>query len=151
LSITIGGLDILQIIRVVAAFFVTYVVAKVFTKVLGKVFERTPFPEQVEGSIVRVSKYVIYAIGFFVVISLIGVDLTSVVLGLGAFSIAISFATSNIIQNLVSGVLVIGDRAFAFRSFLASSTSSLAALHLSCRSHASEPERRTLSTYSGFM
>ena len=41
-----------------------------------------------------------------------GVDLTSVLLGLGAFSIAISFATSNIIQNLVSGLIVLGEKAF---------------------------------------
>ena len=45
-------------------------------------------------------------------ISLLGVDLTSLIVGLGAFSIAISFATSNIIQNFVSGVLVLSDRAF---------------------------------------
>lgn len=38
--------------------------------------------------------------------------LTSLVVGLGAFSIAISFATSNIIQNFVSGILVLSDRAF---------------------------------------
>jgi len=34
----------------------------------------------------------------------LGVDLTSLLLGLGVFNIAISFATSNIIQNLVSGL-----------------------------------------------
>jgi len=112
LSITIAGLDILQVVEVFVGLFVTYLVARVFSKILEKIFEKTPFPEQVEKGIARTSKYVIYLIGFFVIISLIDVDLTSVVVGLGAFSIAISFATSNIIQNLVSGFLVIGDRAF---------------------------------------
>jgi len=46
------------------------------------------------------------------VVGVLGVDLTSVLLGLGAFSIAISFATSNIIQNLVSGLIVLGEKAF---------------------------------------
>lgn len=41
-----------------------------------------------------------------------GVDLTSLLLGLGAFSIAISFAISNIIQNSVSGLIVLGEKAF---------------------------------------
>jgi small-conductance mechanosensitive channel len=112
LSITVGGLDILQIVKVVVALFITYVVARIVSKTLEKVFEKTPFPEQIERSIVRVSKYVVYIIGFFAIISLTGVDLTSLLVGLGAFSIAISFATSNIIQNLVSGILVIGDREF---------------------------------------
>jgi small-conductance mechanosensitive channel len=35
-----------------------------------------------------------------------------VIVGLGAFSIAISFAMSNIIQNFVSGIIVQSDRAF---------------------------------------
>jgi small-conductance mechanosensitive channel len=55
---------------------------------------------------------VVYVVGVFVVISLLGVDLTTLIVGLGAFSIAISFAMSNVIQNFVSGILVLGDRAF---------------------------------------
>jgi len=47
-----------------------------------------------------------------VIVSFPGFDLSSVIVGLGAFSIAISFATSTIIQNLVSGILVQADKAF---------------------------------------
>ena len=53
-----------------------------------------------------------YIIGLFVIIGFLGVDLTSLLLGLGAFSIAISFATSTIISNLVSGIIVMGEKAF---------------------------------------
>jgi len=61
---------------------------------------------------VKILKYVVYIIGFFVIVSFPGFDLSSVIVGLGAFSIAISFATSTIIQNLVSGILVQADKAF---------------------------------------
>jgi len=61
---------------------------------------------------VKISKYVVYIIGFFVVLSVANFDLTSIIVGLGAFSIAISFAMSNIIQNFVSGIIVQSDRAF---------------------------------------
>ncbi|MEM2970724.1 MAG: mechanosensitive ion channel [Candidatus Bathyarchaeia archaeon] len=60
----------------------------------------------------KISKYAIYIIGFFVIVSFSGFDLSSVIVGLGAFSIAISFATSTIIQNLVSGILVQADKSF---------------------------------------
>ena len=103
---------LMEVVKVVVVLAVTYVVAKVVSKVLGKVFERTPFPEGIERGIVRVSRYVVYVVGLFVVVGVVGVDLTSVFLGLGAFSIAISFATSNIIQNLVSGLIVLGEKAF---------------------------------------
>jgi potassium efflux system protein len=106
------GIDLFQVLEVVAALAVTFVVGKLVSRFLLKLFEKTPFPENIERAIGRIAKYVIYAIGVFVVIGLLGVDLTSLILGLGAFSIAISFATSTIIQNLVSGLLVQADRAF---------------------------------------
>jgi len=46
-------------------------------------------------------------------IAISGFDLTSVIVGLGAFSIAISFAMSTVIQNFVSGILVQADKAFS--------------------------------------
>lgn len=103
---------LMEVVKVVVVLAATYVVARIVSKVLGKVFEKTPFPEGIERWIVRVSKYVVYVIGLFVVVGVLGVDLTSLLLGLGAFSIAISFATSNIIQNLVSGLIVLGEKDF---------------------------------------
>ena len=91
---------------------VTYIFSKIVSKILEKLFEKTPFPEDVEKGIIRASKHVVYVIGLFAVVSVLGVDITSILVGLGAFSIAISFATSNIIQNFVSGIIVMGNRAF---------------------------------------
>jgi len=103
---------LVEVVKVIVTLAATFMVAKIVSKVLGKVFERTPFPEGIQRGIVRVSKYVVYVIGLFVVVGSLGIDLTSLVLGLGAFSIAISFATSNIIQNLVSGLIVLSEKAF---------------------------------------
>jgi small-conductance mechanosensitive channel len=106
------GIDVMQVIKIVMVLAVTYLVAKVVSRTFAKVFEKTPFPEEIERGIVRISKYVVYVIGLFAVVAVSGFDLTSVIVGLGAFSIAISFAMSTVIQNFVSGVLVQADRAF---------------------------------------
>jgi small-conductance mechanosensitive channel len=103
---------LVEVVKVVIILAVTYGVTKIVSKVLSKVFEKTPFPEGIERGIVRVSKYVVYVIGLFVIVGVLGMDLTSLLLGLGAFSIAISFATSTIIQNLVSGIIVMGEKGF---------------------------------------
>jgi len=108
----IAGIEIIQVIEVIIALTATYIIAKIVSRTLMKVFEKTPFPESVESGIIKASKYVVYIIGIFIIVSLLGVDLTSLIVGLGAFSIAISFAMSNIIQNFVSGLLVQADRAF---------------------------------------
>ena len=105
------GINLINILYFVLVLFASYIIAKIASRFLGKIFEKTPFPEEIERGIVKVSKYVVYLIGFFVGLSVVGFDITSIIVGLGAFSIAISFATSTIIQNLVSGVLVQADKA----------------------------------------
>ena len=108
----VAGIDVIQVAQVAVALVVTYLIARVASKTLAKIFEKTPFPEEIEKWIVKLSRYVIYVAGIFAAISISGFDLTSVIVGLGAFSIAISFAMSNIIQNFVSGILVQADRVF---------------------------------------
>ena len=108
----IAGIDITQVTAVVIVLVATYVIARIVSRALVKIFEKTPFPEEIENWIVKTSKYVVYVVGIFAVVSIFGFDLTSVIVGLGAFSIAISFAMSNVIQNFVSGILVQADRVF---------------------------------------
>lgn len=108
----IFGTDLLQVVAVIVALTTTYIVARILKKTLETVFKKTPFPEDLENGIMKISKYVVYLVGLFVIISIMGVDIISIIVGLGAFSIAISFATSTIIQNFVSGILVLGDKAF---------------------------------------
>ena len=108
----IAGIDITQIVEIIIVLAATYLTAKIVHRSLRKIFEKTPFPEEIENWIVKISKYVVYVVGVFVVLSVANFDLTSVIVGLGAFSIAISFAMSNIIQNFVSGIIVQSDRAF---------------------------------------
>ena len=110
--VEIVGIDITRVVWVVIALAASFLIARIVSRILARIFEKTPFPEEIEKWIVRVSKYAVYIIGVFVAISFSGFDLTSVIVGLGAFSIAISFAMSNVIQNFVSGILVQADRAF---------------------------------------
>jgi small-conductance mechanosensitive channel len=103
---------VVQVAKVVITLAATYLVARILTRALRKIFEKTPFPEEIEQGILRISKYVVYIVGIFIIVAVLGVDLTSLIVGLGAFSIAISFATSTIIQNMISGILVLGEKAF---------------------------------------
>ncbi len=109
----IAGIEVIQVIQVIMALVATYIIAKIVSRTLAKIFEKTPFPETIERWIVRISKYTVCVIGLFAIIGIFGFDLTSVIVGLGAFSIAISFAMSTVIQNLVSGLLVQADKAFS--------------------------------------
>jgi small conductance mechanosensitive channel len=45
-------------------------------------------------------------------LSFLGIDLTAFLMSIGALSIAISFATKDIISNLISGMILYADRPF---------------------------------------
>jgi small-conductance mechanosensitive channel len=104
------GVDLARIAEAASALVLTYVVGRLLSRSLEKILVKTHLPEAVREGLVRGSKYAVYLIGLLAAVSLIGVDITSALLGVGAFSIAISFATSNLTQNLVSGMLVLGER-----------------------------------------
>lgn len=108
----LGDIGIWFIIKIIGIVIGTFIGSRIVSFSLRKIFDKTPFPEKIEKSIVTLSKIVTWIIGFFVVLGMIGVDLTAFVVGMGAFSIAISFAMKDIIQNLVSGVLLYADRPF---------------------------------------
>lgn len=106
------GYDLMVIVQVLIVVAGSYLFGKVAARMIARLFEKTPFPENIERSIVRASKYVTYMIGLLIIVAVVGFDVTSIIIGLGALSIAISFAMKDIIQNLVSGLLIQMDPPF---------------------------------------
>jgi small-conductance mechanosensitive channel len=54
--------------------------------------------------------YVILLIGFFVALGALGIDLTKVTLLAGAFTVGIGFGLQNVINNFVSGLILLFER-----------------------------------------
>lgn len=106
------GYDSILLFQILIIVISSYFVGKIAAKLLARLFEKTPFPENIENSIVNSSQKIIYVLGFLIIIAVIGFDITSIIVGLGALSIGISFAMKDIIQNLVSGILVQLDKPF---------------------------------------
>ncbi|RLI90212.1 MAG: hypothetical protein DRO65_03120 [Candidatus Altiarchaeales archaeon] len=68
--------------------------------------------DDLERKIAAVSKYGVYLLGLLFVLWVWGIDAIQLFVGLGAFSIAISFALKNTIENLVSGIIILTDKPF---------------------------------------
>lgn len=85
---------------------------KILARVLGKILDGTSTPDSIRKEIIKTVEYGIHVAGFLAAIHAFDIDLTSLVVGLSAFSIAISFAMNNLIQNLVSGILIQADGVF---------------------------------------
>lgn len=64
------------------------------------------------GFLSKIIKWVLYSIGFLLVLSNLGVDVTSLIAGLGIGGIAIAFALQNILSDLFSSFAIHLDKPF---------------------------------------
>jgi len=95
------------IIILVIAFFLARVVQVILTT---EIFSRLKLPRGIPGAISTLARYFIIGLGFFMAISAIGVDLGKFGLLAGAMGVGLGFGLRNIIENFVSGLIIIFER-----------------------------------------
>ncbi len=88
---------------------VTVVAARFARRVFRRIFEKRPLPEKWGLRPGRIVQVVIWIIGLLTIGAILGVNVSSVIIGLGAFSIAVSFALSTLLNNVVAGLLLHAD------------------------------------------
>jgi small-conductance mechanosensitive channel len=74
------------------------------------VYPRLALPRGVPGAISKLSQYVIVGFGIFVAFAAAGIDLSSLALLAGALGVGIGFGLQAIINNFVSGLILIFER-----------------------------------------
>jgi len=99
----------------VAAFGVTLASAFLLSRLARFVLEEDVYPRVTLGrgvpfAISSLLHYVILLGGFFLAISALGVDLTRVTILAGAFGVGIGFGLQNVVNNFVSGLIMLFER-----------------------------------------
>jgi small-conductance mechanosensitive channel len=78
-----------------------------------KVLKRTAFDAALQYAIARISGYVILLVGFYVALTAVGLNLSSLAVVAGAIGIGIGFGLQNIIQNFIAGIIILAERPIA--------------------------------------
>lgn len=104
--------EIFQVVEVVVALAVTYIVAKIVSKTLEKLFEEASFAEDVKKGVIKASKYVVYILGLLAIISVIGVNITGLLVGVGFFGIVVGLTAQIALGNIFSGLMLVIFRPF---------------------------------------
>jgi small-conductance mechanosensitive channel len=89
---------------------VAFIISRAIKNRIFKILDT--LPQNLRKGVVSVFNLVIYLLATFAILNVWGINLGNILLSLGAFSIAVSFALKNTIENLVSGVLLMLDRPF---------------------------------------
>lgn len=74
------------------------------------VIPRVELPRGVPSTISKITTYIILTIGFFVVVGMLGLDLGKVAIIAGALSVGIGFGLQNVVNNFVSGLILLFER-----------------------------------------
>jgi small-conductance mechanosensitive channel len=106
LEIGVGAVFSFIIILVVT--FILARLVRIFLEM--ELFTRLRLPRGVPGVISMITRYTIIAFGFFLAISAIGVDLGKFGLLAGAMGVGLGFGLRNIIENFISGLILIFER-----------------------------------------
>lgn len=95
----------------VAAIYASIVVSRVIRAVLeGDVYPRVSLPRGLSGTVTMVARYAVISLGFVLALSITGIPLDRLAIVLGAFSVGIGFGLQTVVNNFVSGLILMFER-----------------------------------------
>jgi small conductance mechanosensitive channel len=103
------GKNALQAGIILLAFFIFY---RIIRSILHKVMEKFELEKTVVNFLFLGLKYVILIFAIVTALDQIGVNIASLIAGLGIAGIAIGFAAKDTLSNVVAGIFIFWDRPF---------------------------------------
>ncbi|WP_462269189.1 mechanosensitive ion channel domain-containing protein [Desulfobacter sp.] len=113
LSLNIGNMKF-SFIGVICAGLVlifTYALVRIWKWVFQKKFlSRSGMDQGLQESITTISGYIIWAIGLLIALHVFGLNTASLAVAFGALGIGIGFGLQNIVNNFISGIILLFER-----------------------------------------
>jgi len=112
-AITVGQLHVSLggVLALVLVIWSTVLVSRLIRFILNEdVLPRLPLPRGVPAAISTIVHYLVLLIGFFFAVAAAGLDLSKLAFLVGAFGVGIGFGLQNIVNNFVSGLILLFER-----------------------------------------
>ena len=105
------SLSLANVLSFVLAIWASVQVSRFVRFVLEEeVYERFALPGGIPYAISKMLNYVILLLGFFIAVSSLGYDMTKFTILAGAFGVGLGFGMQNIVNNFVSGLILLFER-----------------------------------------
>ncbi|MGA8656231.1 MAG: mechanosensitive ion channel domain-containing protein [Chthoniobacterales bacterium] len=112
-NLAIGSFNITlgRILAALITVWASFLVSKFLSFVLETdVYHHLHLASGVPYAISTMLHYAVLLLGFFVALAALGIDLTKLTILVGAFSVGIGFGLQNVINNFVSGLILLFER-----------------------------------------
>lgn len=123
---TVGGaltsftlnISLTLIIKVLCTIVACLIAVKVITNILGRMLNKSRLEQTLSNFIGSILKVVLYFIAILIVLSTLGVDVTSLVALLSVAGLAVSLALQSTLSNLAGGIQLLVTKPFAAGNFV---------------------------------
>jgi len=100
------------LLEIVLTIIGAFLIVTLFNEIVGRIEKKG---ELKKGTLVHLKRFfqiVIYIVALIIILSLVEIDITAAVAGLGVGALVIGFGLKDIIENWVSGVLIISGKTY---------------------------------------
>ncbi|MEO7299022.1 MAG: mechanosensitive ion channel domain-containing protein [Verrucomicrobiota bacterium] len=108
-DLTVGGITQLLVLGILVLVIERHLRQLLFRRLL----RRTHFDPSLQYAISRFVGYCFIGLGFFIALKIVGLDLSSLAVIAGAIGIGVGFGLQNIVNNFVSGLIILAERPIA--------------------------------------
>lgn len=108
------GMLLAACVTIIAAYWIS----RILRKSLGRYAERSQHNQAQIYTINRVIHYVILVLAFLVGSSFLGLSFDKLAIVVGALGVGIGFGLQNIVNNFVSGIIILFDRSIKMGDFI---------------------------------
>lgn len=123
---TVGGvlssftlnISLTMVIKVLFTILVCLIAVRVINRVLTRVLEKSRLESTLSNFVRSILKVVIYFVAILIVLSTLGVDVTSLVALLSVAGLAVSLALQNTLSNLAGGIQLLLTKPFVAGNYV---------------------------------
>ena len=118
LNNSIGGISLGDIIAAVITLIVCMLVVRVIRNIVQKMLGKTHLDKRAQKYILSGIKIALYLITAIIVVSKLGIDMTSLVALLSVVSLGITLAAEDILANIAGGLVILSAHPFTIGDFI---------------------------------
>lgn len=110
-SINTNDISIAEIIKFLIILSIFLFLSRILKKkFLTKILSKFKIEHGLQFTLIRITQYIVVAIGFIVAFQFIGVDLSGLAVVFGFLSVGIGFGLQNIASNFMAGLILLFER-----------------------------------------
>jgi small-conductance mechanosensitive channel len=109
-----GQLTVLDLLKLAVLLVLVLVLQRFFRRmVTAWLLRRTRLEPSLQYAIGKMSGYAFIVLGFYLALTLSGVNLSSLALLAGAVGVGLGFGLQNVVSNFISGIIILAERPIA--------------------------------------